>query len=116
MVNIDVTSKIERLEVFEERLGVRIESLSAFLTDYRDDNLNFNNDVRVRGELQAREGTELQQDVDLVMAVYDSSGRVIATSSNSYYAGEFFGLETFELTVEIPMNQVAKIRVYPKKR
>jgi len=114
MVNIDVTSKIERLEVFEERLGVRLESLSAFFTDYGLD--NFNNDVNVRGELQVREGTELQQDVELVMAVYDSSGRVIATSSKSYYAGEFFGLETFELTVEIPMNQVAKIRVYPKKK
>lgn len=46
----DVTSKIERLEVFEERLGVTLESLSAFLQG--DGGEGFL--LIVRGELQPR--------------------------------------------------------------
>ncbi len=110
MANIDITSRIERLEVFEERLGVTLQSLSAFVQDGGADSI-----LEVCGELQPLNGTELQGDVELVVAAYDSSGRIIGTSSCSYFADEFFGLETFDLTVLLPMNQVTKVRVYPKK-
>ena len=112
MANIDVTSRIERLEVFEERLGVTLESLSAFVEDYGTDG----SVLRVRGELQTRNGTELQEDIALVVAAYDTSGRIIGTSSSHYYrVAEFFGLETFECVVMLPLSQVSKVRVYPKK-
>ena len=107
----DVTSKIERLEVFEERLGVTLESLSAFLQG--DGGEGFL--LIVRGELQPRNGAELREDVELMIATYDSSGRIIGTNSRTYYAQTFFGLETFDLGVYLPLSQVSKIRVYPKK-
>jgi hypothetical protein len=110
MTKIDVTGKIERLEVFEERLGVRLDSLSAFVAKY-----NELSTITVCGELQARDGTELQQDVELVVAVYDLSGRIIGTASYCYFAKNFFGLETFEILAEIPVSELSKVRVYPKK-
>lgn len=109
MANIDVTSKIERLEVFEERLGVMLESLSAFVDDVVPYFL------WVRGELHTRNGTELQEDVELMVAAYDSSGRVIGTGTRRYLAEDFFGLETFDLGFSLPLSQVSKVRVYPKK-
>lgn len=111
MADIDVTSKIERLEVFEERLGVTLESLSAFVTDQGADNIY----LAIRGELQTRDGTELHEDIALVVAVYDASGRIIGTSSQWYFVDGFFGLETFEFIVHLPLSQVSKVRVYPKK-
>jgi hypothetical protein len=109
MADIDVTSRIERLEVFEERLGVTLESLSAFVEDDAPYYL------KVYGELHTRNGTELQGSVDLVVAAYDTSGRIIGTSSHWYSADDFFGLETFEFTVALPLSQVSKVRIYPKK-
>ena len=111
MADVDVTSKIERLEVFEERLGVTLESLSAFVTDHGADDIY----LAIRGELQTRDGTELQGDVELVIAVYDSSGRIIGTDSCLYLAKNFFGLDTVDRLFRLPLNQVTKIRVYPKK-
>jgi hypothetical protein len=112
-ITIDITSRIERLEVFEERSGVRLESLSAFVLEF--DSLPIY--VTVRGELQARDGTELQQDVELVIAAYDSSGRIVDTRTIYYYKKNFFGLETFDepMMIPVPVNQLAKVRVYPKK-
>jgi len=112
MHGIDVTNKLERLEVFEERSGVRLDSLSAFLKDWGDNDNIF---LTVSGELQSQVGTELQEDTYLVVAVYDSSGRIIGTSGLSYLSENFFGLETFDLLVNLPINEVAKIRIYPKK-
>jgi len=112
MADIDVTSKIERLEVFEERLGVTLESLSAFV---HDNGPGYSVFLIVRGELQTRNGTELQGNIHVVVAAYDASGRIIGTESLGCYVEDFFGLETFHLTVEIPLNQVSKVRIYPKK-
>ena len=112
MADIDVTSRIERLEVFEERLGVTLESLSAFVHDNGADSSTY---LIVRGELQPLNGMELQENVDMVVAAYDVSRRIIGTSSCRYYADELFGLETFDFTVELPLNQVSKVRLYPKK-
>ena len=92
--------------MFEERLGVRLEGLSAFVEG---------NYVTVRGELHSANGTELQQDVELVVAVYDAASRVIGRASERLYAEDFFAIETFALFVTLPVVSVARVRVYPKK-
>jgi hypothetical protein len=106
----DITSKIERLELFEERLGVRLESLSAFL-DPGDPPFALN----VYGELHPRDGTELRDNVELVVAVYDRGGRIVGTSSASFDAENFFGLETFQVFFYVPVKDIVRVRVYPKK-
>ena len=69
MAQIDVTSKIERLEVFEERLGVTLDNLSAFVQG--SDDGSGDGFLHVYGELQTRNGTELQKNVELIAAAYE---------------------------------------------
>ena len=111
MAQIDLSNKFERLEVFEERAGVTIQGLSAFIQDQGEGDVV----LRVCGEIQTRDGTQLRQDVELIIAVYDSCGRIIGTSSCNYYAETFFALETINDVIFLPIKEVSKIRVYPKK-
>jgi hypothetical protein len=97
----DVTEKIERLEVFEERLGVSFQGISAFMNYIGDPTY-----LRICGELLPINGTNLSSDVEIVVAVYDKSGRIIATQSYNYFAEDFFGLETFEFL----LLSVAQVR------
>jgi hypothetical protein len=110
MATTDVTSGIERLEVFEEKCGVMLDSLSAFLEDYGDPSY-----LRVRGALQARNGSQLAEDVKIVVSAYDSAGRIIGTESQSFRAADFLGFETIDFMLVLPLGDVAKVRIYPKK-
>src|SRR5215210_9086947 len=83
----DVSNLIERVETFEDRLGVRLEGLFAKADD--------DGDIRVFGELHARNAAELDQDVEVVVTVYDSSGRVIGVDETNFYSDSFFGFEAF---------------------
>jgi hypothetical protein len=111
MAVTDVTKLLERLEAFEDRLGVRLESLSVFMEVIGDDCVG----LLVRGELHPQAGTELQQDVELIVAAYDSSSRIVGTMSQHFEASGFFGFETFEMIVEIHLNEIARVRIYPKR-
>lgn len=89
----DITSLVQRLETFEERLGVRIEGLSAFeSTEVFDGEV----DIKVRGELHAASGTNLEQDISLELSVHDAEGQVIQTGSDYIVSESFFGFQTFE--------------------
>lgn len=111
----DITNMLERLEAFEDRVGVTLEALFATMSE-RDEYDN-TYEIRVKGELHPQEGTELARDVDVVVATYDTTGRVIDSSEAWFDADSFFGFEIFSerLTIDegIP---VAKVRIYPKAR
>jgi len=104
----DVKDLIERLEAFEERLGVSLEGLFA--------EISHREYIRVNGELHLREGTELKQDIEVVATVYDQSGRVLAVGHVRFSTDSFFGFEPFSLFMEVGSNRPARIRVYPKVR
>jgi hypothetical protein len=104
--HIDLTTNLERLEVFEDRLGVRLEALSCFLDEYG---------LTVNGEAHAVNGTALGQDTSLVVAAYDDAGRIVASTTHDISADDFFGLDTFEIILRVPVNLVTRVRVYPKK-
>ena len=108
MADKDVTNLIERLEAFEDRLGISLEGLFATMDE--------DGDLRVNGELHLREGTELDQDVEVVATVYDSSGRVLYTRSDSIYSDSFFAFEPFSFSLYLEGYQPARVRVYPKIR
>lgn len=107
----DITDLVERMLRFEERLGVKLEGISAFITKEEDSVFN----VRVRGEIHAVAGDEISEDIDLVLSIHDSDGRVIDTTSDCYYAEKFFGFETFDLYCDIDTHRIAKLRLFPKK-
>ena len=106
----DVTQLLERLEAFEDRLGVRLESLSAQL-DADDDESMY---LDVRGELHPKSGTELKQDMRLIVAVYDSASRVVATEGWSFSTSDFWGFEVFHICVKLDVKDVTRVRIYPK--
>jgi hypothetical protein len=104
----DITQLIERLELFEERLGIRLEGLYAEISD----------DCRwvtVNGEVHALEGMKLKQDIRIVGAVYDNFGRVIVTISWQVFKEKFYGFQVFLLPITLPPRaNITKIRIYPE--
>lgn len=112
---MDVTNLIERLEAFEERMGVRLEALFA---DW--DNNGFkppSTFLKLNGELHTREGNKIQQNISLVVDIYDGAGRLVGRNDQSFYAENFFGFETFQIEqlLEVPKLTISKIRLYPKQ-
>lgn len=108
MAKRDITNLIERLEAFEDRLGVTLEGLFASI----DEDTEW---IDLNGEIHPREGTELSEDVELIATAYDSAGRVVETSSDYFDAESFFGFEVFSFTLRVDGIQPAKVRIYPKK-
>ena len=104
----DITHLIERLEAFEERCGIRLEALFAFIDGGAPIIL------RVNGELHPREGTKLQKSIRLRVDAYDTAGRLVATESESFDCDDFFGFQSFSiLHIGCPTERISKIRVYP---
>lgn len=107
VVEGDATHLIERLEAFEERVGVRLEALFAHIDEH-----NF---LRVNGELHPREGATIKQDVVVHVDAYDSSGRLVANGHGFIPdSDKFFGFAAFSALVNLPIRGLSKIRVYPK--
>lgn len=77
----DISHLMERVELFEDRLGVRLEGLFARMDD--------DGDIRVNGELHSRDGVELDQDIVVVVLVYDGSGRLIEMDETIIYSSYF---------------------------
>lgn len=103
----DLTNQIERLELFEERCGVRIDGLNAYVR-------RGGATIAIMGEIHARDGAALDHDIVLVAAVYDSLSRVIAREEKSIQAYKFFGFDTFRIIIDFPTQQLTKIRLYPQ--
>ncbi len=102
----DVTHLIERLEAFEEQLGVSIEALYAVIDE--------DNGITVNGELILINGGQLSQHIEIKVSAYDSAGRVVATGQKIINKRSFLGLETFSRYLTCPSADVAKIRIYPQ--
>ena len=107
---------VERMELFEENLGVNIQNSSAFVNEDRT--------LEINGEVHLCEGTELKQDIQLVISVHDSQGRVINSIRTRHIeANSFFGLELFSgrmgyasgyYTTVLPCTEIlTKVRIYP---
>jgi hypothetical protein len=98
---------VERLEAFEERLGVRLESLFAIRTS--------ENYVSINGELHTTEGLKIAQDIELVFSVYNASGSVVSVEKKNVSSKSFLCFETFSCLVRKCPEDMSKIRIYPKQ-
>jgi hypothetical protein len=97
---------IERLEAFEERLGVTIEGLFACSRS--------NELITINGELHCREGNELSQNINLVVSAHNTSGSIVGASNIIIMANSFFCFEIFSANFFVFAGSVSKIRIYPK--
>lgn len=112
MAKKDITSLVQRLDAFEERLGVRIEALSAFESkDKYDDDA----DITIRGELHSVSGTSLEHDIKLEISVYDAEGRIVQTGRDYIDSESFFGFHTFEISCDVTPGATKKLRLIPNK-
>jgi len=109
---IDITHKIERLELFEERLDIRLECLSAYCTTYDPPDEVY---VEVHGELHPVDGAQLKSDTKLVIVAYDSDGRVVQVQEDWFSKENLYGFEAFSIYLTLPSVEVSKVRILPKR-
>lgn len=106
----DITHLIERMEAFEERLGVRLEAL--FAIKGWGDELEA---VSITGELHPKEGFHLEHDLKIVLDIVDSAGRVVVIEEHCVCKNEFYGFESFQISAYVAHTRISKLRLYPKK-
>jgi hypothetical protein len=100
---------VERLEMMEEKCGVTLDGVYAEYEVLGDDS----NYVNVRGEIQATNGTTIDESIDIIITAYNSDGKVIATGNAYFDADDFFGISPFDICTDI-IDKPVKIRIYPK--
>jgi len=101
--------KIERLESFEERLGVSFENIS----------IKINNDSRffLFCEIHSNAGTTITNNLSVECVLYDLEGSILGKETRYINKDNFFGFELIEIAFyeDYIANRVNKIRLYPKK-
>ena len=108
--------EIERLEFIEEKMEVKLESLFAYENDSTwSSGIGTSKRFVINGELHAIDGSQLKQNVRLVLSAHDSSGRVLSSESIEIEASKFFGFDTFSTGIHVYAYKelVTKIRIYP---
>lgn len=110
--------KIERIEAFEEKLGIRYESISV-IVDYYD----FNDEpwvVKILGDVIEHENGNLANfqtwNIETVVNLYDSENRIIASKGSSFQVRDYLGFTTFEVYIDniASIEEIKRIRIYPR--
>lgn len=107
----DITHLVERVEAFEARCGVTLGGLFATLEGPDHDG---DYTVTVNGEVRPAGGDEVENDLQLSLAIYDGAGRVVGKADTYLSAASFFGFETVSLTTYVKGVRPAKLRFFPK--
>ncbi len=100
--------EIERIEAFEEKLGIRLENLSASV-DYE-----YNN-VEIFGEINEIDSQPESRDFSIKAIIFSEQGQIMGCDDT--YISDFEGYDAFKLNVDITKGgeKVNRIRVYVKK-
>lgn len=106
----DLLKRIERLEAFEERLGVSIQNLSVRIDSERKW-------LTIFYELYSAIGTTIKEYITVECILYDEDGLIIEEAHSIIETDKFFGFEVIkeEFREYGIAERVSKIRVYPKK-
>jgi hypothetical protein len=102
---------IERLEAFEDRAGVTLEALFCSVAGPDDDGDFL---VEVNGEMHSTSGIGLQSNIELILAVYDVHGRLIAKLIDFITEDDFFGFHTFSISSYVKNGTPFRFRLYPQ--
>jgi len=112
MGKIDLTSLVECMPAFEEKIGVSLTGISVFLEEDEDSEYIT---LSVGGEVHATKGSNVREDFSIKIVAYDKNDRVVGTSDVSFDSEDFFGFDAFSEEVGIPTAQIGKVRIFPKK-
>jgi hypothetical protein len=119
----DVSHLVERLEAFEERLGLSLQGLFAYRYNayctWQDHGEVISGDeprLTLSGEVVAAEKPAFGSGFYVVGVAYDSFDRVVRTRSDAFTGAYFLGFGVFSITIEIlgEAAELSRIRVYPQ--
>ena len=104
-----LTRKIERLDAFEERLGITLDKLSVNVSS------NYSM-LTLSGEVHQSSSGSFSQDVTIIAVLYDAEGTILERKNTTLYARNFAGFDVFELVfyAEEICLIADKIRIFPK--
>lgn len=117
---IEFIEKIERLEAFEEKFGIRLEGLSVSLVPSGTTigtTFIIASYIYVSGDMFAVNSTAIDRDIELVISCHDAAGKVLVSKKHSINAKSFSGIDTFSEKFYYPLLPfvgVEKVRIYPK--
>lgn len=109
--------KIERIEVFEEKLGIRYEGISVN-ANYEDIDNTWT--ISVLGDILENENGNLDNFRDsfihIVVNLYDDKNRIIQTDYWIFDVENYLGFTTFEVTFYYlnSIEEINKIRIFPE--
>jgi len=104
-------SCIERLEVFEERIGLSIQNISIKIE-------NYDKSFTLLCEVIPINGTTIKEPLRIECVLYNNAGLIIGKNERNFVPENFFGFKVIEMPLckkEIA-QQVNKIRLYPVKQ
>ncbi len=105
-------SKIERLEAFEDRVNIKIENISIKV--YDGEKIDF---FLILFEVHPKSGTKIQENIEIECVLYNKDGAILQKENKYIREKNFFGFEVIEfgLNMDGDIDQIGKIRIYPKK-
>ncbi len=102
--------KVEKFEVFEENLQIKIENVSIKVEDLQN--------LSVFCEVFPRKGTNIHDNIAIEFVLYDFDGSIIDKAESHIYSDDFFGLEVVEAEFYSEsdfIEDIDRIRIFPKK-
>jgi hypothetical protein len=107
---LDITNLLERMEFLEDRSGVSISGLSAFIADQSDQDGEFK--IRISGEVLSTQPS-IVASFDIVVVIYDNQGRVVNKKTEWVDSSNFSGFYVFCISAYTNIETIGKIRIFP---
>lgn len=105
--------KIERLDAFEEKFGVSLNNISVQLQSRSTEDYYY-----VFIEVHSSHGTTINERIKIEGVLYDKDGLIIEKERELISTDDFFGFEIIKLifcyNTIISINDISKVRIYPK--
>ena len=107
--NETLKRKFEHFETIDEQFGLTLQNFSVKVKDEYY--------LEIYCEVLALNGTLPAEPFNIELAIYDSNNNIVYWNSLSKSKGSFKGFEIFAFNVEldIPIDEIGKIRFYPTK-
>jgi len=106
----ELLSKIERLELLEERFQIRFEALNVVVDEDGWVTVNF--------ELLSNSGAEIKESILVNLVFYKKEGGIIYSDDRLVSNNDFFGIAVFKFNFQEDgaAHDIGKIRLFPTKR
>lgn len=108
-IKMEITERIDRMDVIEDRLGI---SLQSFYATYHHD--EDGGRVTVNFDVISPSGT-LDQDLMITISIYNEKRQLIGASQEWINADDFMGIQSCSEVMFDIEAQPSLIRIIPKK-